>query len=660
VRELTSITFIPSSTGTAIARSHDTDVPPRAAIDGHADEDGDPTNAAARATIDTSAMNGTLDLRATAVDLAGNVGTATRTVRVDNLAPAVAISATGFLVDGATWWTTTATPTLSGTVTDASPVTISVTVAGGATIAGTVTGSSWTVTLPAGSLDAAGTQVTIVAVDAAGNVGTATQRVRPDTTPPQLSFAASPVIDEATDAVVTFTTNPGSAGTDEVPQHAHNGTPRDLGAAGGCAAITKYSYLLSETPTAYAIETPARNPLVYQLLTDDPGVGIAAGSTQYRIKRTVNGSTTTVVDWTTAGPGVPVGTSVRQFAVGLYSGTVSGLATTPGRYDVEFRAADRLQRTATIGRCFELALKAPPLHFAAPPATPTTAHEYALDSLKLGAGSFDKVAARLLNDDATGASVLDQGFTNGTARTVYLTVTVTKPNETVIRRRFQEGMWSAIRDERVTISCGNAPCELFFGDGYMSPDTTATIGTQAFPVKVFELVNGVPTTEVPCIAPCPASATAFQFAIPSRPVGGQPARRFVAMTMVGPVAQLRPTDAASSRPPPYQDTSYTYTAINGTLTTKRFTGVLPALETVTGCTSQEVTPDPADPEQDLYTCKVNTTYRRMRKLTVAGLEFTSDIKSSYATAPTVELSPVEVSPIRLRSVAQPWFTTQGP
>lgn len=650
--------FVRGALVVQVAAVDDTDVPPRAAIDGHPDEDGDPTNAAARATIDTSAMNGTLDLRATAVDLAGNVGTATRTVRVDNLAPAVALSAAGFFVDGATWWTTMATPTLSGTVTDASPVMISVTVAGGATISGTVSGTTWTAALPAGSLDAAGTQVTVVAVDAAGNVGTASQRVRPDTAPPQLSFAASLVIDEAGDAV-TFTSNTGSAGTDEVPKHAHNGTPRDLGAT-GCATITKYSYLLSEAATAYAIETPARNPLTYQLLTDDPGVGIAAASTQFRIKRTAAGSTTTIVDWTSAGAGVPVGTSVRQFAVSLYSGTVSGLATTPGRYDVEFRATDRLQRTATIGRCFELALKAPPLHFAAPPVTPTTPHEYALDSLKLGAGSFDKVAARLLNDDATGASVLDQGFTNGTARTVYLTVTVTKPNETVIRRRFQEGRWFAIREDRVTVSCGHTPCELFFGDGYTSPDSTTTIGTQAFPVKVFELVNGVPTTEVPCIAPCSAAGTTFQFAIPPRPVGGHPARQFVAMTMVGAVTQLRPTDAVSPRPPPYQDTSYTFTNRFGAVTTKRLTGVLPALETVTGCTEQTVAPDPSDPEQDLYTCKVNTTYRRMRMLTVAGLEFTSGIQSAYATASTAELQPVQAIAPNTRPVADTWLTTQGP
>jgi hypothetical protein len=90
--------------------------------------------------------------------------------------------------------------------------------------------------------------------------------------------------------------------------------------------------------------------------------------------------------------------------------------------------------------------------------------------------------------------------------------------------------------------------------------------------------------------------------------------------------------------------------------------VLPALETVTGCTSQEVTPDPADPEQDLYTCKVNTTYRRMRKLIVAGLEFTSFVKSTYATAPTAELPPAHAADDRVRTSGAPnvWITTQGP
>jgi hypothetical protein len=66
-------------------------------------------------------------------------------------------------------------------------------------VAATVSGSSWTVNLPAGLIDPAGTQVTIVAKDSAGNQGQAMQRVRVDATPPVLWFAASAVHDENND-----------------------------------------------------------------------------------------------------------------------------------------------------------------------------------------------------------------------------------------------------------------------------------------------------------------------------------------------------------------------------------------------------------------------------------------------------------------------------
>jgi len=37
-----------------------------------------------------------------------------------------------------------------------------------------------------------------------------------------------------------------------------------------------------------------------------------------------------------------------------------------------------------------------------------------------------------------------------------------------------------------------------------------------------QLVGGVPTTEIPCIAPCPLSGSVFKFAIPGRAAHGLP------------------------------------------------------------------------------------------------------------------------------------------
>ncbi len=180
-----------------------------------------------------------------------------------------------------------------------------------------------------------------------------------------------------------------------------------------------------------------RNPIRYQLVTVDGGIGIAPGSTQYRVGRRIGATTTWLLDWTSTGAGTPIGTGVTQHGVGIFSNLVAGLATTEGIYDVAFRATDRLARTSTVARCFDLKLKAPPLEFL-PANAPITPHTYQLDALSLSSGPpFDLVAARLLNDDASGASLIDQSFFNGTASTVYLTLTVTKPESVLVTQLFE-------------------------------------------------------------------------------------------------------------------------------------------------------------------------------------------------------------------------------
>jgi hypothetical protein len=116
----------------------------------------------------------------TARDPSGNIGSATLRVIRDTIAPAVTIStpAEGSAVN---------TPVLpvSGTITDSSPVSATVSVNGGAPETLTVTGSSYSgsVTLSEGS-----NTLSVVATDAAGNVGSATRSVLLDTVPPTVGF----------------------------------------------------------------------------------------------------------------------------------------------------------------------------------------------------------------------------------------------------------------------------------------------------------------------------------------------------------------------------------------------------------------------------------------------------------------------------------------
>jgi hypothetical protein len=228
----------------------DTDPRPRTSLVGFEDLDGDPADAVALAQIDTAALaDGALTVVARATDLAGNTTMIERVLTIDNTAPAVTIDATGFFIDGTTWWTTSATPVLAGTVTDAAVGEIKAVVAGGIEVSGMVSGTSWMILLPPGVIETTGTQIQIVAIDAAGNQSSVTQRFRVDLEAPVLSFQPSTVNDEAAE-LVTF------AAADHNPQHVHAGPLRDLTAAGACPSVTKFSYLLASTGPEYVIEAP--------------------------------------------------------------------------------------------------------------------------------------------------------------------------------------------------------------------------------------------------------------------------------------------------------------------------------------------------------------------------------------------------------------------
>jgi hypothetical protein len=534
---------------------------------------------------------------------------------------------------------------LAGTVADAAPVTIKAVLPGGIEVGGAVAGASWTIAIPHGALDEGGTPVQIVAVDAAGNQGSVTRRLRPDPEPPVLSFGSSTVNDEA-DEPVAFT-------MDHSPHHLHAGAPVELAEGAGCPAVTKFSYLLGAVSPEYVMESPGRNPIRYQLVTDDPGVGIAAGSTEYRVGRRVGLGTTWIVDWTPAGAGLPIGGSTTRFPIDIVSDAVAGLATTEGVYDVELRATDRLGRTTVAARCFDLRLRAPPLELEPIPVLPTKDHAYSLDSLNLMPGApYDQIAARLLNADATGASLIDQDVFNGTAETVYLTVSVIKPDSVLVSRSFVIG--NATTDV-VPSTCDG--CIDPVGVLPYSPPPTMTVETNLhFPVKVFELGSGVPATEIPCLAPCPPSGSSFRFAIPSRATGGQPARAFRVMTMIGQVPGLWPADGAQPASPPFIDDVIVWTdpiADPNDTTTTRLTGIVErtVVPERTGCV--RYFPGP------VHQCSHKGTIVPYRALRSASLSFASTIWSSYTTAATAVSTLGFAIPDRAREPATTWSAAEG-
>jgi hypothetical protein len=460
---------------------------------------------------------------------------------------------------------------------------------------------------------------------------------------PELSVQLSSVRDEDTETV-TFA-------ADHSPQHAHTGMPIDLATPMGCPVLTRFSHLLGSTQPEYVVEDPGRNPIQYQFVIDDAGVGIAPGSTQYRVGRRsgLQTMTTWVLDWTSAGTGEPVGAGVTRFPVGIYSDVVSGLATAEGTYDIEFRTTDRLGHTATVARCFDLRLRAPPVDVEVMGSQPTKVHAYALDSLSLAPGApFDQIGARLLNDEATGtgASLLDQDIFNGTTSTIYLTVTVTPPSSVVAAQSFV--MADAPTEVSLCTFCTTGMANKVPED---SGSGSAPMTTLHFPVRIYELVGGVPTTEIPCLAPCRSSDTEFRFAIPPRPSGGRPARAFRVMTMIGQVSALWPRKPGQEAAPPFEDTAITWTDGNGNDTTTRLTGIVDHSYDPSrmGCVNFNY---------GQMRCVQTGTLVPYRALASASLTFAGNTFTRYATAAAVHLLPDFLTQ-RVRASTQGWATSEG-
>lgn len=645
-------TFARGAVIIAATATDDIDASPDTSLIGFVDLDGDPRNSTATTLLDTTTRaDGPLHVTARAVDLAGNAATAERTLIVDNTPPSLTLSSTGFFVEGSTWWVPSLSPVLAGTITDAAPASIKAVIAGRPDVIGTIAGASWTIALPAGTLDPGGTLVQIVATDTVGNQSSLIRFLRADVDPPALSFQASTMVDEADDWV-TFA-------ADHSPEHAHLGSPFDLATAAGCPSVTKFSYLLGSATPEYALELPAPNPLRYQFVTDDPGVGIAPGSTEYRVGHIDTMMVTSwVLDWTPLGAGTPIGTGVTRFPVGIFSNVVPSLATTEGDYVVEFRATDRLARPTTVSRCFNLTLRAPPLdvEYVAAGARPTKDHAYALDSLSLAPGAqYDQIAARLLNNNATGASLIDQDVWNGTTAPIYLTVMVTPPIMVLAARRFKLG--NAATNVTPNPGCYDSCLDpSMLGAEYTSPAPALSTqeGDLKYPVKIFELVNGSPTLELPCLAPCSPSDHVFKFALPPRPPGGRAARAFRVMTMIGKITALWPRDGSHEVNQPFFDDAIVWTSANNVTTLTRLSGIIDTsyVPERTGCVSWGVA-------GGVRYCRQWGTMVPYRALIEATLTFSGSPKSRYETSATMNSMSAAVGSERTRDQSMGWTTSEG-
>jgi hypothetical protein len=264
---------------------------------------------------------------------------------------------------------------------------------------------------------------------------------------------------------------------------------------------------------------------------------------------------------------------------------------------------------------------------------------------------FDRIAARLLNADATGASLIDQDVFNGTAETIFLTVTVTKPAQVMVSQSFVIGNATTNVIPATCMSCITPPVGVM---PYPSPTITIQETTLLFPVKVFELVADAPTAELPCVAPCSPSGNVFTFAIPPRATGGGPPRGFRVMTMIGQVASLRPFDTPHPADPPFADDFIDwFPTVDGLPTRTQLTGIVDrtVVPARTGCVK---TSGPM--------CLRQGTLVPYRALRSASLTFSTTTISRYATAATAALIPALAAPQRIRrsNPLDNWTTSEGP
>jgi len=623
----------------------DYDLPPAPAVHvaGFMDADGDPDNNVATIVLDTamatSGHDGPLTIMVTTADLAGNAAAATRVLQVDNTAPVVALDSTGFFVDVATgtWWSGTATSTLTGTLVEQHPLGVEA-VIGDTHIPGTITGSTWSVPSVTGSPD--GSDVRVVVTDAAGNQGSVSQRIRFDADAPVVSFppGASQVFSEASDTI-TYTNNPGSPSTDEIPIHNHTSAPTppvDLGLGSGtaCQSITKFTYLLDQNPPLFGTEN-ARNPLHYVLVASDTGIGVDPVASTYRVGR--DDGTGNILWLTSPTPMPPVSASGSSitFNVPVYAHAstwinVAGLDSIEGSYRVDFVVADKLGHTTSLSRCFTLHLRAPPLHFGgftvgAKTYAPGDAqnHKFALKTLHLEQGAPAdqiQIAQRVLVP-AAATSLLDMPLTNGTASTVYVTVKVTRPSRVTARQTFSRRYVSTISTVNVDCSgdssdpdCSSVDVHPPIDDGGSPAPSQppADVTGLSYPVRVYQLdASGVPTTQTACIGSCLDTDTTFVFQIPPRPAGGAPLR-FLVMSMVGQIAALQPIDSTHGADGVFSDFT-----VNGV----HISGINGAF--ISGCSSFD----------RFLHCRQDTEYHAYRALTSLTLTLPgSNLLSTYGTS----------------------------
>jgi hypothetical protein len=468
-------------------------------------------------TVTTTAANdGGLTVTFSGQDRAGNAApSAARTLTVDNTAPTLTLAAIPAWVN--------APPSASGSLSDATTTTLTVT-AGGLNYNETAGGGTWSATPPAGSVLPNGAYTLVAsATDAAGNTTTKQLNFSVDNDGPEIVVNVNQVEDEQT---LTVTFNPMTAAP-SLSGTAIGGA--QLGAA-GTPKIKKYQTRMSG-------KTIADNPIEVRFTPSDPG-GSGLASLSY---------TVSLPDGAVLGPFPAAAPS--QAGMGTHAAFVtttevppappallSRLETLPGAWSVTLEAVDTAGNQTTVTVPWQHVPLAAPVEIVkvgGAVADPLAAN-HAWTGHKLETNSI----ANALVGTMGKKSIVRYRLRNGSDRDVYVGFFVPAPttakydaqrvdksadlgNAVIPSAACAQGINKTWRQN----SDGTITCN---GQGWSTPVSSAPIASGTYSVASLVTNVGVYQTSGAVQARCTAAQgclttvganTYYEFVIPGKPAG---------------------------------------------------------------------------------------------------------------------------------------------
>ncbi|MBP6632090.1 MAG: hypothetical protein KA297_21905, partial [Kofleriaceae bacterium] len=431
---------------------------------------------------------------------------------------------------------------------------------------------------------------------------------------------------------------------------------------GTCAAVTKHLSLLGDVSGAYIRElggaVGGRNPIRFNLTTNDDGVGVDLARSRFRVVHRTSGAV--ALDWTAMPNASTVGTAT-SYAVDMFGwvlGTslpvIPNLMTTEGIYDVRMEVYDQLGRLTAADRCWDHHLVAPAMRTVSTvTAAGGTMSALGLTTANLAVtGANGNLAAKFMQPTSIGASLIEVRVDNPSQHAAYVTVSLGAPSMVAVSNQFRKGHvvasdapWTASEFQR---NCTNFPavCNLMTLTTYTSGVESDTIPGSLILIRVYD-VTGSWFEVAPCTLAegCGTTGQTYEFRLPGRAASlleNSPPRKYLIAVMTGAVANFRPTNLAQPFAGPYVDAA----GVSGTA------GVVNYPDR---CTQTDIS---SDGEDTVCTRRgTYTEYQAARTLTYDPL---ADVSVSGAAAATPTLIPAApFTNATLPGQTPGWTTTEN-